>query len=120
MMVIIIYIAGEALDIHFLFDFLGLIKISSGVFTTTLILGILWGHHYIKGHISGFGRGFIYFCCLEPSFLHGDSCPYFLEYWRVSRVMPRYAQKKTCFYLLRTPRFPWVPWPIPDQKNQKI
>ena len=46
-------------------------------------------HHYIKGHISVFGRGFICFCCLEPNFLHGVSCPYCPEYWRVSSVVPQ-------------------------------
>ena len=46
-------------------------------------------HHYIKGHISVFGRGFICFCCLEPNFLHGVSCPYCPEYWRVSSVIPQ-------------------------------
>ena len=48
-----------------------------------------WTHHYIKGHISVFGRGFICFCCLEPNFLHGVSCPYCPEYWRVSSVIPQ-------------------------------
>ena len=46
-------------------------------------------HHYIKGHISVFSRGFICFCCLEPNFLHGVSCPYSPEYWRVSSVIPQ-------------------------------
>ena len=46
-------------------------------------------HHYIKGHISVFSRGFICFCCLEPNFLHGVSCPYCPEYWRVSSVIPQ-------------------------------
>ena len=46
-------------------------------------------HHYIKGHISVFGRGFICFCCLEPNFLHGVSYPYSPEYWRVSSVIPQ-------------------------------
>ena len=46
-------------------------------------------HHYIKGHISVFSRGFICFCCLEPNFLHGVSCPYSPEYWRASSVIPQ-------------------------------
>ena len=55
-----------------------------------LLIRPIWGsHHYIKGHISVFSRGFICFCCLEPNFLHGVSCPYSPEYWRVSSVIPQ-------------------------------
>ena len=53
------------------------------------LASLQWSHHYIKGHISVFGRGFICFCCLEPNFLHGVSCPYCPEYWRVSSVIPQ-------------------------------
>ena len=57
--------------------------------TQPMQAGRLRWHHYIKGHISVFGRGFICFCCLEPNFLHGVSCPYCPEYWRVSSVIPQ-------------------------------
>ena len=53
------------------------------------LIQVLFQHHYIKGHISVFSRGFIFFCCLEPNFLHGVSCPYCPEYWRVSSVIPQ-------------------------------
>ena len=43
-------------------------------------------HHYIKGNISVFSRGFVCFCYFNPNFLHGDLHLYCAEYWGDSRM----------------------------------
>ena len=43
-------------------------------------------HHYIKGNISVFSRGFVCFCYFNPNFLHGDLHSYCGEYWGDSRM----------------------------------
>ena len=54
---------------------------------TILLLSVtLWAHHYIKGNISVFSRGFVCFCYFNPNFLHGDLHLYCGEYWGDSRM----------------------------------
>ena len=43
-------------------------------------------HHYIKGNISVFSRGFVCFCYFNPNVLHGDLHLYCAEYWGDSRM----------------------------------